>query len=213
MPVTVGLGLGVVGSIGKLFSRGAANKRLRDLEKTDPTYTANPIAANRLAMAQTLLNARQPGAITAERNIYSGTANANAGVDRNATSAADALFAKSNNQMNQNNAFGQLGQNEANDFQRRYGNYTSAQEGQINEGDKVYQDSVRRFGDRAQIQGAISNNNQQGWGEFSNLGFGIADYGINGGFGGGGEGSGGGGGWQPPRQGFNGSGRATGVFP
>jgi len=81
-----------------------------------------------------------------------------------------------------NKAFGDLATQEAQDYQRRYGNLVGAQEGEIAEGDKVHQDEVRRFQDLAQIRGAQNQNTQNTLGSLSNLGFGIANFGISGGF-------------------------------
>lgn len=179
----IGIGLGIIGSVGKLLGNGKANRELRALRDRNPIKTANPIAAQRLALAQTLLNARMPGSQSVERNIYGNAANSIANINRNATDSATALALGSGVQGQTNEAFGKLGLQEAGDYQRRYGNYTNAQEGVINEDDKVFQDSVRRWENDAQIGGAINANRQNTWGSLSNLGFGIADFGMNGGFG------------------------------
>lgn len=181
----IGLGAGLIGGIGKLFSRGAANRRLRALQKEDPIYKENPLAAKRLGLANTLLNARMPSAASVERNIYQNQANTVSNAQRSATSGNDLLLAGGAIQGQTNQAFNELGEDEATDYQRRYGNQVAAQEGLINEQDKVFQDQTRRFGNKVQIQGAISGNQQAGWGDISNMGFGIASFGLNGGFGGG----------------------------
>jgi len=53
----IGLGIGLVGSIGKMIGRGKANKEMKKLMGEDPSYTANPLASQRLALAQTMFNA------------------------------------------------------------------------------------------------------------------------------------------------------------
>lgn len=208
-----GLGLGLVGGIGKLLSRGRANRKLNQLMKDDPTYAANPIAQQRLSLAQALLNARMPGAAAAERNIYSNASNQVRNIQRGATDASQALAAASGAYAQAGNQFTQLGVQEAQDYQRRYNNLTDAQQGVINEGDKVYNDQVRKFGNKVQLTGAQVANNANNWGDISNLGFGLMDFGAAGGFGnlfGGGSGGGrnGGigivnqnqyGGWSPRR--------------
>ncbi len=182
-PLTaIGIGAGIVGQIGKWIGRGAANRRLNNLLKSDPTYSENPLAKQRLGLANTLLNARMPSAATEERNIYGNTANAVSNAERAATSSNELLLAGTGIQGQANKAFENLGTEENQDYQRRYGNEVSAQEGVINEQDKVFNDNVRRFQDKVQIQGAQSNNNTSGWQDFSNLGFGLADLGVNGGF-------------------------------
>lgn len=188
-----GLGLGVIGGIGGLFGAKKSNRQLEALIKQNPQYQANPIAAQRMGLAQTLLNARMPGAAAAERNIYQNQANMMGNVNRNATDASQALALAAAGQGQSNQAFGNLATQEAQDYQRRYGNLTQAQEGQIQEGDKVFQDQVRRFQDLAQIRGAQAHNRQSAWSSLGNLGFGMMGYGMAGGSGMFGNGSGGGG--------------------
>lgn len=177
-----GLGLGLIGGIGSLFGSRRANKRLEDLLRQNPAYKENPLARERLGLAQTLLNARMPGAAAMERNIYGNQANTLAQVNRNATDASQALALAAGVQGQTNQAFGNLGIQEAQDYQRRYGNLVGAQEGVIQEGDKVHQDAVRRFQDMAQIRGAQNANTQGVWNSLSNLGFGAASLGVAGGF-------------------------------
>ena len=176
----VGLGLGVAGSLGKLFGGGNAN--LEALLKQDPQYKANPIASQRMALAQNLLNARMPGASNYEANIYGNQANQQANIERNATDGSTALALGASSQGQTNKSFGDLSTQEAQDYQRRYGNLVGAQQGEIAEGDKIYQDQVRRFEDLAKIRGAQNENTQNAWGSVSNLGFGLANFGLSGGF-------------------------------
>ena len=178
----IGLATGIIGGIGKMIQRGKANKQLKALQLQDPKYTANPLAQDRLSLANSLLNARMPGAARAERNIYASGGNARGQISRNATDSSQALALGAGIQGNEANQFGQLAQNEAQDYQRRYANQVGAQQGMINEGDKVFQDEERRFGNKVQFQGAINANKAANWGDVSNMGFGVADFGMAGGF-------------------------------
>ena len=144
----------------------------------DPTYTANPEAGKRLGMAQTLLNARMPGASAMERNIYGNQANQLANVNRNATDSSQALALGAAAQGQTNQAFQNLGVQEQQDYYNRLQNYTGAQQGVIQEGDKVYQDKVRRFQDLAGLTGAGEQNTQGAWNSIANLGFGGASLGA-----------------------------------
>lgn len=182
MPLAaIGLGVGLIGGVAKLFSAGSANRKLDQLASQDPAYTANPLAAQRLGLAQTLLNARMPGAATAEKNISNTQANTLAQDQRSATSGSQLIATAGGVQGQTNQAFSNLGQAEAQDYQRRYANLGEAQQGQINEQQKVYQDQVRRFGDLAQIRGAQNQNTQNAWSSLSNAGFGLANFGLAGG--------------------------------
>lgn len=177
-----GLATGIIGAIGGFFGNKKANKQLDAIAKTDPVYTENPLAKQRLALAQTILNSRFPGAATEERNIYGTQATQLGNIQRNATNSAQALALAGGVQGQTNAAFSNLGQEEAQNYYRNLQNLNSAEEGAINEGDKVFQDEQRRFGDRIQIGGAKNANRQNTWQSISNLGFGLGDLGMNGGF-------------------------------
>lgn len=177
-----GIGTGIIGSIGKLFGNAKSNRQLGELEGQDPSYTSSPYASERLGLAKTLLNSRMPGSATIERGIYGNQANTFANIDRNATDSSQALSLAGGVQGQTNQAFEQEGLDQNNYYQNNLKNLTGAEEGMINEGDKVYQDKVRRFGDKAQIQGAMNANRQNTWSSIENLGGGIADFGLNKGF-------------------------------
>lgn len=185
MPIplaAVGLATGLVGSIGKMFGRGAANRRLRRLMKDDPVYKENPLARQRLGLAKTLLNARMPGAASVERNINSSFANTVSNAQRGATDSNSLLLAGSAAQGQANQSFENLGVQEAQDYQRRFNNYVGANEGVIQEGDKVFNDNVRRFENKLQAAGAQNENRQNTWGDISKMGFALSDFGMAGGF-------------------------------
>lgn len=203
-----GAGIGLIGGIGGMFANAKSNRQLNALIKQNPQYKANPIAAQRMDLAQTLLNARAPGAAAAERNIYQTQANTMANVNRNATDASQALAVGAATQGQANQGFTNLASQEAQDYQRRYGNLVQAQEGQIQEGDKVFQDQIRRFQDLAQIRGAQAQNRQASWQSLSNLGFGIMGLGMAGGT----QGLMGGGGASKAATGAGGGGGASGLM-
>jgi hypothetical protein len=187
----IGLGIGLAGGVGRLISRGKANKDLKRLMQQDPAYKENPLAKQRLGLASALLNARMPGSARAEQNIFANQANQVSNINRNATDSSQALALATGTQGQTNDALSDLGQAEAQDYQRRYGNYSNAQDGVIQEQDKVFQDGVRRFENKVGMQGKINENRQNSWGEVSNMGFGLANFGMSGGlgniFGGGGN--------------------------
>jgi hypothetical protein len=135
-----------------------ANKALDQLLGQDTTYTQNPYASTQLATAQNLYNGRMAGAPQLERNIFANEANENAAVDKSATSGSQALAAKLM-------AGGQAGQNlqdlQLREQQNKYQmlqNLNEAYGGMIREGDKAYQDRIRRFGDLASIRGMQQQN-------------------------------------------------------
>src|SRR6266700_3363581 len=133
-----GLGLGLIGGVASLFGARRANKRLDQLLKEDPSYAANPLAAGRLALSRNLLNARMPGASSVEQNIYGNEGNQLGNISRYATDSSTAISAGAAAIGAGNRQFQQLGQEENQDYQRRFTNYVGAEEGQIGEDTKVF---------------------------------------------------------------------------
>lgn len=181
----VGLGVGLIGAIGKLFGAGKAKKQLNQLQSQDPAYTANPLAQQRLGLAETMLNSKMPGSAIVDRGINTGYANQQGNIERNATSGAQALALGASNVGQANDAFEKEGQDAADWYKYTNNNLNTAQQGVINEGDKVFADQTRRFGDKVDIQGQINKNRQNVWQSISDTGFGLADLGVNSGMGGG----------------------------
>ncbi len=175
-----GLVVGVGGAVGKGIARSNANKKLKQLEKENPIYKASELPGQRLALAKTLLNARTPGAASAERNIYANRANTIANNERGATSSNQLLLAGSAAQGMTDDSFNKLSAIENDDYQRRYENEVNAEMGMINEDDKVFADSQRRWQDKVGIQGAIAANRAATWGDVSNVGFQAANLGMTG---------------------------------
>lgn len=216
----IGLGVGVIGSIGRLFGNAKANRELRALQASDPNYATssagianNKLASGRLGLAQTLLNAKMPGSQTIERGIQSSQSNTVGNFRRGATDSSQFLLGAAGTEGIANDAYEKEGLMQNDYYQQNLKNLNGAQEGMINENNKGFEDDLRRYSDKVQIGGAINQNRQNSWGSLSNLGFGMADFSANGGFGGGqGSGASGGIGWNPSRQGFNNTGRATGIF-
>jgi hypothetical protein len=178
MPLIIGGAVGLAGTVGKMFGRAKANKELRRLQSEMPQWQ------KQAGMAQTLLNARMPGAAQAERNIYQQEANQIANAQRAATSGNQLLLAGAGATGQANQAFGQLGQAEAADYQRRYGNLTAAQAAD-------YEAAQQQYAQKAQIQGAQQENRQNTWGDVAGLGFGLANFAAQGGFSGAGNSGGG----------------------
>ena len=184
MPLAaVGLGIGLIGGVGKLIQAGKANSTLNTLATQQVHYAPNPVAAQRLALAQTLLNSRMPGAAYAERNIQQNTANQMDTIQRNATSGSQTIMAGAGAQAQGNKADESLNAEDAQDYQRRFQNVVGADEGVINEGDKVYQSQKNNFENLAQIRGAQNENSANAWGSLTNAGFGLANFGLAGGMG------------------------------
>lgn len=203
-PITsaIGLGVGIIGGIGKIFGNAKANRQLKALQAQDPNYATSAagianqnLASNRLGYAQSILNSKMPGSEAIDRSIYAGYGNQQGNIARNASSGEQALALGAANLGQANDSFMREGQNQADWMRGNQQLLQGAQEGMINQNNQVFNDETRRFGDKAQIQGAINANRQNSWGSIENAGFGLASFGMNGGFkgmfggGGGGENS------------------------
>jgi hypothetical protein len=168
IPIAAPLIMSGIGMIGKAIGRSQANSQMRKLLADQPKYEANPLAT-------TMLNARMPGAVQAERNIYGEQANMLGRAQQAATSSSDIMQQLSGAQAQTNQAFQGLAGMEATDYQRRYGNY-------ISEKEKEYQDKLRQYQVRAQLEGAIQENRQNTMGDIANTGMGLANFIASGGF-------------------------------
>jgi hypothetical protein len=169
-------GIGLAGGIGKMIARGKSNREMRNLQKQDPKYAANPLAAQRLSYARALRDARMPGAATAERNITGAMGNTLTTAQNNASDSSQFLALAGAAQGQAQKGFENLGMAEAQDQQRRMGNWEQALQGQIGEEQNVFNDELRRYGNQVQMQGAQAENRANTWGDISNMGFGLADF-------------------------------------
>lgn len=133
-------------------------------------------AQQRSALASNLLNARMPGAVNAERNIRASEANAEANVNRTATSGSQALAvgAAIHGQTNQN--IENLGVRESQDYYNRLGNQNQALAG-------MSQEQVRQHEEQVNLSnaylGASMQQTQGAWNSLAN--FGISAAGLIGG--------------------------------
>jgi hypothetical protein len=175
-------GVGLAGAVGKALGRGQSNRQLRALQSQMPVYSIDESIKKRLGLAQTLLNSRMPGAAAAERNIYQTQANQMAGAERAATDPNQLLLTGAGAAGQAGQAFNQLGQAEAQDYQRRYGNLTSAEESMAQERQREFEQRMRNYQMQTQIEGAINENRQNMFGDISNAAFGAASLGASGAF-------------------------------
>lgn len=184
MPLPIMAGIALAGGVASIIQRSKANKDMRRLMASNPAYKANPLVADNLGYAKTLLNARMPGAATMENNIAANKASSISNINKAATDSSTALALASGAQGQADDQFQRLGLEENQDFQRRYNNVNSAITDQVGEDDKVFNDSVRRFGNNVEFQGAINQNRANNVSEATNMAMGLANFGMAGGMGG-----------------------------
>jgi len=193
--------MGILGQVGQVASLIGANidagktrKHLKKIGAQDPAYTTSPYAQQELGLANTLYNARMPGASAMERNIYQNQANTIGAINRNATDSSQALALAAGAQGQTNQAFNQLGIQEAQDQQRRYQNLVGAQRGMTAEHQSMFDDSIRRWQNKLGIEMKRNEIRQQQWGNLNNYSQQLGSQGSLGGMMGGGGAAGGSGG-------------------
>lgn len=181
-------------TVGGIFSAIAgikADKKLSSLIKEDPAYTSSPYAANNLGMAQQLLNSRMAGASAREKNILTSGANVRAGIGRNATDSSQALALMAGTQGQQDDSFGNLAEQEAQDAAMKQQNLFGANQGMTAEHKDLFDDSVRRWQDQVNTVMTQYKMRTKGGSDVSQWGAGLSSMGGGGGASGGGGGMGG----------------------
>ena len=171
----------MVGNIFNSIAGIKADKKLSQLIKEDPKYTSSPYAAKTLALAETLLNSRMPGAAARERNIYGSGANAMSGITRNATDANQALAAAAGIQGQQTDAFNSLQMQEGQDYYNKLNNLNSAYGGMTQEHKDMFDDEVRRWQDQVNTVLTQYKMRRQGGNDWSQQGAGLSGMSFGGG--------------------------------
>ena len=169
------------GSVNKPYSAKNTNKRLGEFAENDPKYTSSPYAAKTLALAETLLNSRMPGAAARERNIYGSGANAMSGITRNATDSSQALAAAAGIQGQQTDAFNSLQMQEGQNYYNKLNYLNSAYGGMTQEHKDMFDDEVRRWQDQVNTVLTQYKMRRQGGNDWSQMGAPGASMGGGGG--------------------------------
>lgn len=179
IPVALPLIMSGIGMVGKAVGRSQANKQMRQLLKDQPKYQENPLAKQQYALSQNMFNAQMPGTQEYMSGIERGRASTIASAER---AGGNPLLAASAASSQANEAGQALAGQQAAYKQNAYGNVAAANQGLINEQDKVYQDQLRQYQTRTQLEGAMQENRQNTWGDVTNTGFGLANFAASGGF-------------------------------
>lgn len=178
----VGVAAAVGGATGiyKIVKGAHQNHLANKVDVPEANYSSSPYAAKMLAEATNLKNGPMAGKTTAQQNIYANGANANASVERNATSGSQALALLAGIQGNTNNAFNQLGQEEGNYHLNAINNYNGALQANINEGDKVYQSDLQKrlaaIQEKTSLRQAGTANMGSGFNDIANNAMMYASY-------------------------------------
>ena len=171
-----GAGIGLIGSIGKMFGTGKANRELEATKNRIRAMQINPEYARQAGLTQTQLQGRMAGASQAERNIYQQGANTQANINRAATDPMQAILGAGGIQGQTNQAFNQLAGQEQADYANRLARMMEAGMNKAQAEDAL---NMQKLQMETQLSGAQQENKQNVWGSLSNLGFAAADVGLN----------------------------------
>lgn len=180
MPVAsmIAGGVAAVSGITKIIKGAHQNKLANGVVIPDATYQSSPYAQAMMDQANEYKNSRMTGAANAEQNIMSNQGNTIGAIDRNATSGAQALAMVSAAQGQTNQAFNGLRQHEGADQQMKMNNWNQANQQMIGEGDKVFNDKVRKqqqaISEKNNLRGAANANFSGALNDFSNGAMGAA---------------------------------------
>lgn len=136
-----------------LFQNRKANK----IKPVDVTYQTSPYAKDQYGLAKQGLNARMGGAANQEQNILASQANMMGSVNRNASDGSQALAMAAAGQAQTDQSFADMGMQEAQNRMAMMQNFNQASGVMINEGDKVYQDGLRKYDNAVAAKAALRN--------------------------------------------------------
>lgn len=121
----------------------------------DATYNSSPYAQNMLSVAQNAYYGQNPASVIQGQRTMGTQANAMNTVQRGATDASQLIASASGIQSNTDNAFSDLRSKDAQEKFGALGVLNQAYSQMINEGDKVYNDQVRKFNNDTQQKNAL----------------------------------------------------------
>jgi hypothetical protein len=134
-----------VGSFARGIFGGKQNKKANQINPQWQQYTTSPFAKSQLALAQQMFGGRAAGSGAQEQNIMNNQASTLGNINRNTTDAARALALTGAVQGQTNDAFANLGMQEAQNKQSMLGNLNQAYGTMTGELDKEYQSKLQKY--------------------------------------------------------------------
>lgn len=160
--------MGLFSAVNSLIQGGKQKRMAKRINPVQTTYETSKPIENLYAEGQNLYEGRMAGATQQEQNLLTSGANFSAAVDRSATSGSQAIAAKAAGLATTDQGFQDLALKEAEDKQRRFGVLSNVSQLMAQEGDKVYQDKLRKYYDdlnyKRALEGASMQNKANFWG-------------------------------------------------
>jgi len=169
----------IFGAINSLIQGKKQKKMAKGINPIQANYETSEPIQDLYNEGRNLYQGRTAGANALEQNLLTNQANAMGNVNRNATSGSQALAVAAGLQGQTNQGFQDLQLNEAQDKQNRFGVMSNVSQLLAQEGDKVYQDKLRKYYDdlnyKRGLEGAAMQNNANFWGGLDNaIGAGVS---------------------------------------
>lgn len=162
----------IFGMINSFIQARKQKKAAKKINPVNATYETNPEISDLYAEGKNLYQGRMAGAGAAEQNLLTNQANTLNTVQKNATSGSQALAVAAGVAGQTDQAVNDLAVKEAQDKQRRFGVYSNVSQLMAQEGDKVFQDKLRRYYDdlnqKRSLEGAAMQNQANAWGGLDN---------------------------------------------
>jgi hypothetical protein len=159
--------MGIFSAVNSLIQGGKQKRMAKRINPVQATYEESQPIQDLYAEGKNLYQDRMVGANVAEQNLLTQGANFNAAVDRSATSGSQALAAKAAGLGSTNQAVRDLALKEAEDKQQRFGIFSNVSQLMAQEGDKAYQDKLRKYYDdlnyKRALEGASMQNKANFW--------------------------------------------------
>lgn len=147
----------IFGPVNAVLTSLRQHSLAKKINPQDTTYNESPYAKEMLGLARMRMNSQMPGTASMNRQVQQQAANTNATVQRGASSGNQVLQGAFAAQEMANDANTNLLGMQNQYDQQNMGNLEHAQQVMVNEGDKVYQDKVRRFMQDFQTKWALQN--------------------------------------------------------
>ena len=162
----------IFGAINSLIQSGKQKKQAARINPVNTEYNESGYIKELYGSGKNLYQGRMAGASQAEQNILSNQSNVVSNAQRNATDASQLLSIAGATQGQADQSFANLATAEAQDKQRRFGIYSNVSQLMAEEGNKVYQDKLRRYYDdlnyKRGLEGASMQNLANAWGGLDN---------------------------------------------
>jgi hypothetical protein len=151
----------IFGTIQRLALAGKQKKLANKINPVDVTYEASPYAKEMLAGRRQRMNSRMAGADAAGRSLQQNKANVVGTATRNATSGAQMLSVAAAAQGQADSGAARLQQMENSNDQANANALDRALGTNIAEGDKVFNDKMRKFMQERRAKDALMQSSMQ----------------------------------------------------